>query len=119
MTGPRLDPITRLRLRRLRRIRRGYYSFLVLLGLTVLSLFSDYIANRRAIVVRYQGDFYFPTFRFHDMATFGQQDEYGFDDLEADYTALRAKFEDAGAGDISIDPGNPNFLFASKYIIFY
>ena len=74
----RIDPITRRRLRRFRRIRRGYLSFLVLLTLTGLSLVSNYIANRRAIVVSYQGELYFPTFRFYDMATFGQQDEYGF-----------------------------------------
>ena len=88
----RIDPITRKRLRRFRRLKRGYYSFLILAGFTALSLFSNYIANRRAIVVSYQDSLYFPTFRFHDMATFGQQDEYGFDDVEADYTALQQSF---------------------------
>lgn len=47
----RIDPITRKRLRRFRRLKRGYYSFLILAGFTALSLFSNYIANRRAIVV--------------------------------------------------------------------
>ena len=117
MTGFRLDPITRLRLRRFRRIRRGYLSFLILLGLTVISLLSDYVANRRAIVVSYQGELYFPTFRFHDMATFGQQDEYGFDDVEADYGALKARFEEAGEGDwvwmplVPFDPYEPDFSY--------
>ena len=78
----RLNPITRKRLQRFRRIRRGFYSFVILASLTLLSLFSNYLANRRAIVVSYEGSLYFPTFQYHDMATFGQQDEYGFDDVK-------------------------------------
>ena len=111
----RLDPITRKRLRRFRRIKRGYYSFLILTGLTVVSLFSDYVANRRAIVVSYQDELYFPTFKFYDMATFGQQDEYGFDDVEADYVALQQQFR-AREGDgwvlmplVPYDPYEPDF----------
>ena len=103
MTGLRLDPITRLRLRRFRRIRRGYWSFLILLGLTVLSLFSDYIANRRAIVVSYQGELYFPTFRFHDMATFGQQDEYGFDDVECRLRGAEGAVRGGRGGRLGVD----------------
>ena len=113
----RIDPITRRRLRRFRRIRRGYLSFLVLLTLTGLSLVSNYIANRRAIVVSYQGELYFPTFRFYDMATFGQQDEYGFDDIEADYASLLEQFQAAGEGDwvwmplVPFDPYEPDFSY--------
>ena len=87
---PFLNPITAKRLRRFRRIKRGYYSFVVLMTLTIISLFSNYVANKRAIVVSYADEIYFPTFRFYDMATFGQEDEYGFDDVEADYLGLQA-----------------------------
>ena len=111
----RIDPITRKRLRRFRRLKRGYYSFLILAGFTALSLFSNYIANRRAIVVSYQDSLYFPTFRFHDMATFGQQDEYGFDDVEADCTALQQSFRQDGGRNwvlmplVPFDPYEPDF----------
>ena len=111
----RIDPITRKRLRRFRRLKRGYYSFLILAGFTALSLFSNYIANRRAIVVSYQDSLYFPTFRLHDMATFGQQDEYGFDDVEADYTALQQSFRQDGGRNwvlmplVPFDPYEPDF----------
>ena len=44
-----LDPITRKRFARFRRIRAGWYSLLVLMCLMVLSFFSEYLANHRAI----------------------------------------------------------------------
>ena len=110
----RLDPITRKRLRRFRQIKRGYYSFLILAALTIVSLFSDYVANHRAIVVSYQDELYFPTFKFYDMATFGQHDEYGFDDVEADYAALQRQFR-AREGDgwvlMPLVPYEPDFSY--------
>jgi microcin C transport system permease protein len=111
----RLNPITVKRLQRFRRIRRGFYSFVILSTLTLLSLFSNYLANRRAIVVSYEGGLYFPTFKYHDMATFGQQDEYGFEDVEADYLALQARFALEDSGDwvlmppVPFDPYEPDF----------
>jgi len=59
----------------------------------VLSLFSNYLANKRAVIVKYQGQYYFPTYKFHDMETFGQEDEYGFTDAEADYRRLQKEFK--------------------------
>lgn len=99
----RLNPITRKRLNRFRRIKRGYYSLLILLGCIVVSLFSNLIANNKAIAVRYQGEWHFPVFsKFTPMATFGQEDEFGFDDSEADYRRL--KRESAGTDTIVIMP---------------
>ena len=46
----------RLRLRRFRRIKRGYYSFLILAGAYLLSFLLPFLMNDRALVVRYQGD---------------------------------------------------------------
>lgn len=96
----KLDPLTRKRIARFRRIKRGYYSLLILLAATFISLFSEYLANDRAILVRYQGKFYFPTFKFLDMATFGQEDDLGMNTGEAHYARLqedwakeREKFE--------------------------
>ena len=91
----RLDPLTRKRFQRFRRIKRGYYSLVILTVLTVISLFSNFLANNRAIVVQYQGKFYFPTTKYLSMATFGQADEYGFDDAEADYVRLKDEFRKA------------------------
>ena len=75
------------------RIRRGFYSFIILAGLTVISLFSNFIANNRAILVKYEGKLYFPTFKFYSMETFGQEDEWGFTDAEANYRKLEDQYE--------------------------
>jgi len=117
MSWLRLDPITAKRLQRFRRIKRGYYSFVVLVSLTTLSLFSNFIANRRAVAVWYEGELFFPTFKYHEMATFGQQDEYGFDDVEADYEALDRAFAEGDEGNwvlmppVPFDPYEPDFTY--------
>ena len=45
----RLNPITRKRLQRFRRIKRGFYSFVILASAAFVSLFSDYLANPHTI----------------------------------------------------------------------
>ena len=58
----RLNPLTRKKLRRFREIRRGYFSFLVLMVLVALSLVGELLISDRAIVVRHAGDWSFPTY---------------------------------------------------------
>jgi microcin C transport system permease protein len=117
MKALRIDPLTIKRLKRFQRLKRGYYSFIILMTLIVVSLFSNYIANRRAIAVWYDGKLYLPTFAFRDMATFGQEDEYGFDDVEADYAALKQQFKEEGNGNwvlmpvVPHDPYEPDFAY--------
>lgn len=112
MRLPGLDPITKKRLQRFRRIKRGYYSFMTLVILFVISLFSEFVANDRAIFVQHEGKMYFPTFRYHDMATFGQEDEYGFDDVEANYRALKdEKKAFVIMPLIPFDPYEPDFTY--------
>ncbi|MCC6547242.1 ABC transporter permease subunit [Candidatus Sumerlaeota bacterium] len=62
--------------------------------MTIASLFSNFIANNRAIAVRYEGEWYFPTFKFHPSSTFKQEDPYG--DSEADYRLLAKSAEGTG-----------------------
>lgn len=97
MAWIRIDPLTMKRLNRFRRIKRGYYSFLLLVGLFVLSLVAELIANDRALMVNYQGKMYFPTYRWIPMEVFGQEDEYGFDDVEADYWLLQSEMRELKA----------------------
>ncbi|MFN8547749.1 MAG: ABC transporter permease subunit [Candidatus Eisenbacteria bacterium] len=112
-----LDPVTAKRFMRFRRLKRGYYALLILATRAVVSLFSDFIANRRAIFVLYHGKAYFPTFSFHTMAEFGQKDEFGFDDLEADYVALKQTVKEQKSGlvwmpIVPYDPYEPDFNYA-------
>jgi microcin C transport system permease protein len=90
MTLFQIDPLTRKRFQRFRRIKTGWYAFLTLMMMLVVSLLSNFIANNRAIIAKYDGKLYFPTYTYYDMETFGQEDEYGFTDGEADYRKLKA-----------------------------
>lgn len=66
-----LSPI-RLRLRRFRRIKRGYYAFLILASTYVLSFFLPFLMSDRALLVRYDGIWYSPALRNYFSDTFGK-----------------------------------------------
>lgn len=62
MPGIHIDPITRKKIDRFKSIRRGYYSFILFSILVLLSCISELLVNSRALVVEYQGEWYFPTY---------------------------------------------------------
>lgn len=59
---PRLNPITAKKLRRFRSIRRGYWSFLLLVALAVFAFLAELFINNRALLVRHDGEWFFPTY---------------------------------------------------------
>ena len=65
-----LNPITRKRLRRFRAMRRAWWSFWILTTLYVLSLGAELICNNRPLYLRFEGNHYFPVFRFYPEDTF-------------------------------------------------
>ena len=58
-TGVHNSPARRAWLR-FRRNRLGYVSLVLFVALVVLSLLAEVISNDRPLVVRYQGETYFP-----------------------------------------------------------
>jgi microcin C transport system permease protein len=96
------ESILRRRFRKFRRIRRGYWSFLLIAALYLASFLCPYVMNRTALLVRYDGEFYFPTFRFYAASTFGQP-VFG----EPDYRALTEQFANEDAGNWVIMPPYP------------
>ena len=121
----------RLRWRRFRRIRRGYYSFVLLLGTYVLSFFLPFIMNSRAIVVRYDGNFYFPAAKSYLYDTFGygreliylwsefnQTDDSGrIVQGEANYRKLKQQFRESNMGNfvlLPVIPNHPNESFLEQ-----
>jgi microcin C transport system permease protein len=78
----RLSPITLRRIAIFRRNRRGYVSFWIFLVLFGLSLFAEFIANDRPLLVRFEGHWYVPVLQDYSEDTFGS----GFMPTEADYT---------------------------------
>ncbi len=94
MAWIKLDPITRRRFARFRKIKRGYYALLILLAAMVLSIFAPFLAESRALMVSYQGKWYFPTFSYVSMAAFQQTPPPGWQavDLETDYFRLQREW---------------------------
>ena len=95
MAWIKLDPITRRRFARFRKIKRGYYALIFLLAAMVLSVFAPFLAESRALMVSYQGKWYFPTFSYVTMATFNQTPPPGWQavDLETDYLRLQREWQ--------------------------
>src|SRR5258705_2697328 len=95
MAWIKLDPITRRRFARFRQIKRGYYSFLILVGAIVLSIFAPLLAESRALLVVYKGTPYFASFQYLSMATFAQQPPPGWSggDLETEYLRLQHEWQ--------------------------
>jgi microcin C transport system permease protein len=60
--------------------KKGFISLLVFGVLFVLSLFSEFLANDKALIVRYDGRYYFPVFKNYSELEFG-----GEFDIDADY----------------------------------
>jgi len=102
-----LNPLTLRKLRRFRSLRPGYWSFLLLMGLIVLSLAGELLVNNRALVVRSNGHWYFPTYGANlPGATFGFDYTY-----ETDYRTLQSRFRAADKGDwvlMPLVPYGPN-----------
>ncbi|MCX8995660.1 ABC transporter permease [Rhizobiaceae bacterium BDR2-2] len=57
---PWLSPVNRRRLENFKANRRGYWSFWIFMILFVLSLFAEFIANDRPLLVSYKGEILFP-----------------------------------------------------------
>jgi microcin C transport system permease protein len=75
-----LSPLNRRRLRVFKANKRGYYSFLLFVTLFVISLFAEFIANDKPILVKYDGGLYMPIFKMYTEKQFGGEFE-----TEADY----------------------------------
>lgn len=88
----KLNPETQKKLRRFREIKRGYYSFLILMFLVFLFLIGELLINNRALIVKYEGEYYFPTYSaFHPGTDFGLDYTY-----ETNYRELKELFEQQG-----------------------
>jgi microcin C transport system permease protein len=51
--------------------KRGYWSLWIFLILFVLSLFAEFIANDKPLIVKYEGQYYFPVFKSYPETAFG------------------------------------------------
>ncbi|WP_082176209.1 ABC transporter permease [Pseudaestuariivita atlantica] len=66
-----LSPLNQRRWRNFRRNRRAYWSLIVFSILFVLSLFAEFLANDKPILIQYRGAYYTPIFNFYAETEFG------------------------------------------------
>ena len=66
-----LSPINRRRWRNFKANKRGYWSLWIFLGLFIISLFAEFIANDRPILVSYKGELLFPVLVDYPEEKFG------------------------------------------------
>ena len=66
-----LSPLNQRRWRNFRRNGRAYWSLVIFSLLFGVSLFAEYLANDRPILVSYQGELYSPVHRFYSEQDFG------------------------------------------------
>jgi microcin C transport system permease protein len=94
--------LLRKRLRRFRSLKRGYYSFLIMLVAYAISFLLPVLVSDKPLLLRYEGDFYVPLFRYYPASTFGQE-TFG----EPNYRALAATFREQNAGNWALMPLYP------------
>ncbi|MGN6306419.1 MAG: ABC transporter permease [Mesorhizobium sp.] len=68
---PWLSPLNKRRWANFKANRRGYWSLWIFLALFVLTLFSEFIANDKPIIVSYKGEILFPVLVAYPEEKFG------------------------------------------------
>jgi microcin C transport system permease protein len=77
------------RWRKFKTIKRGYYSFLIIIFLYLISFILPLFIGRSALIVKYNDSFYFPLFSYHAASEFSQNIPG-----EANYRLLKKQFKD-------------------------
>lgn len=82
------NPQTQKKIKRFCQIKLGYGSLIVLTIILLVCLLAELIVNNRALIVKYEGTYFLPTYTaFHPGADFGL--DYGY---ETNYRELKLKF---------------------------
>jgi microcin C transport system permease protein len=66
-----MSELNRRRLRNFRRNGRAFWSLVIFSILFVTAMFAEIVANDKPIVVRYQGELYWPAYNFYPETAFG------------------------------------------------
>jgi len=96
----RLNPLTAKKWQRFRALRRGWWSFLLLVSLCVLAVFAELWINKRALFVSHEGSWHFPTY-----SSFKSGRSFGLDyDYEVNYRQLQKQWKEEGSKNWMIMP---------------
>jgi microcin C transport system permease protein len=76
----KISELNKRRIANFKANRRGYYSLLIFLCFFFITLFAEFIANDKPVMIKYKDSFFYPVFRSYPETAFG-----GTFDTEADY----------------------------------
>ncbi len=95
------NPMTLRRLKRFRSLSRGYRSFLLLVALILITLPDQALVGRKALVVKYDGQWFFPAFiaKNYNADVFG-----GEANQSSDYRELKKSFSLKNDGNFVVMP---------------
>jgi microcin C transport system permease protein len=96
-----ITPISK-KWRKFKSIKRGYYSLQIIISFYLLSFILPLFAGKDALVVKYDGMYYFPVFKYYPSSVFGLSNQG-----EANYRVLKKEFEKISSGNIVIMPAYP------------
>ncbi|MEM0898934.1 MAG: ABC transporter permease [Pseudomonadota bacterium] len=120
-----LSPLNQRRWQNFKANRRGYWSLWVFLILFVLSLFAEFIANDRPIIVSYRGEILAPVFVNYPEEKFGgflaqtdYTDPFIQDEINANgwmlWPPIRYSYRTVNKEVPTTAPSKPAFLFDSR-----
>jgi microcin C transport system permease protein len=96
----KMSPLTEKKIQRFKAIKRGYWSFIILMILLLMTCFAELLVNSRAIAVQYQEQWYFPTYgAMNSGKTFGLDYQH-----ETNYRDLAKQFANENRGNRVIMP---------------
>jgi microcin C transport system permease protein len=107
-----ISPLTRKKIKRFTEIKRGYYAFWLFVVLLVVSATAELLVNSKALMVKYEGKLYFPT--YGDVIG---GDFFGLDyPYEANYRELKQVFADQNNGNWVLLPPVPYDAYEQDFI---
>ncbi len=81
LLGMRVTPLNARRIENFKANRRGYWSLWIFIAVFFVTLFAEFLANDKPLLVRYDGGFYAPVFVAYPETAFG-----GDFETEAEYS---------------------------------
>ncbi len=95
------NPMTVRRFKRFRSLSRGYRSFIILLVILLMTIPDQALVGKKALAVKYNGNWYFPAFVTKNYAddVFG-----GVPKQNANYREIKTRFQSEKKGNVAIMP---------------
>ena len=97
------ESILQKRINKFKSIKRGYYSLIIILSFYVLSICAPLFFNSKALIVKYEGEYYFPLFNYLFQSELMEAEDLGQFEIKGKkkygqphYRMLKKQYEEEG-----------------------